>query len=79
MNTTAAALKAKWTVTAYSAHGRATAYDATSKTAVLPYFVAFAEAGITCELTSPAGHCHNAYRSTTGPVVVASDGSYRAA
>ena len=72
-------MTATWTVTAYSSTGHATAYDAPSKATALPYFVAFAEAGTTCELTSPAGHCHNAYRSTTGPVVVASDGSYRAA
>jgi len=72
-------MTATWTVTAYNSTGHATAYDAASKKAALPYFVAFAEAGTTCELTSPAGHCHNAYRSTTGPVVVASDGSYQAA
>lgn len=66
-----------WTVTAFHNRGGRSATDYTTKKAALALFVEYVKAGITVELRSPAGHCHNAYRAETGDVLVEADGSYR--
>lgn len=69
-----------WTTTAISpVDGNRQAHDAPTKKAALRTFVELVKVGTTCELRSPAGHVHNAYRAETGPVVVEADGSYVAA